>query len=92
MKSLFGSSNQPVTSPIPDTELDEITVSANRKPGWFQRNFSREKLSNDWSNIKERSGGNHFANWFSSNTSLSGTGRVNNGIGVAAAGVENSSL
>lgn len=34
----MGSSNKQEASPIPDTELDEITVSANRKPSWFQRN------------------------------------------------------
>jgi len=65
-KSFLGisSNEKPAASPIEHTELDEITISANRKPNWFQRNFSKSKLSNDWKNIKERSGGNHFVNWF----------------------------
>ncbi len=93
-KSFLGinSNEKPAASPIDHTELDEITISANRKPNWFQRNFSKDKLSNDWKNIKERSGGNHFVNWFASNITLSGSGRVNNAIGLAATGVENSSL
>jgi len=44
--------------------LDEVVVSANRKPNWVQRNFSKDKLVNDWKNIKERSGANHLVNWF----------------------------
>jgi len=93
-KSFLGidSNEKPAASPIEHTELDEITISANRKPSWFQRNFSKDKLSNDWKNIKERSGGNHFVNWFASNITLSGSGRVNNAVGLAATGVENSSL
>ncbi len=65
-KSFLGisSNEKPASSPIEHTELDEITISANRKSNWLQRNFSKDKLSNDWKNIKERSGGNHFVNWF----------------------------
>src|SRR5690606_3069809 len=65
-KSLFSSSQEsPATlSPIEHTELDEVTVDANKKPNWVQRNFSKDKLSNDWKNIKEKSGANHLINWF----------------------------
>lgn len=64
-KSLFSSSDNSQTdsSPIGHTELDEVTVDANRKPNWFQRNFSKHKLSNDWKNIKEKSGFNHFKSY-----------------------------
>lgn len=65
VKSIFSSSNDPSTtsSPIEHTELDEITIIANRKPNWFQRNFSKNKLANDWENMKENSGWNHFINY-----------------------------
>src|SRR5690554_3487045 len=65
VKSIFSSSNDPSTtsSPIEHTELDEITINANRKPNWFQRNFSKNKLANDWENMKENSGWNHFVNY-----------------------------
>src|SRR5690606_8058213 len=64
-KSLFSSSQEsPATlSPIEHTELDEVTVDANKKPNWVQRNFSKDKLANDWKNIKENSGWNHFVNY-----------------------------
>lgn len=67
-KSLLGiNSGQPGVSPIEHTELDEITVSANRKSNWFQRNFSRDKFSRDWKNNKEKSGYNHAANYVEDN-------------------------
>lgn len=34
----MGSSNKQEASPIEETVLDEVVVSANRKPNWFQRN------------------------------------------------------
>lgn len=59
--SFFSSSTEPVPSGDEGTVLDEITVSANRKPSfWNRMGFSKDKFSNDWKNIKERSGGNHF--------------------------------
>src|SRR5690554_1467434 len=69
VKSIFSSSNDPSTasSPIEHTELDEITINANRKPNWFQRNFSRDKFSRDWKNNKEKSGYNHAANYVEDN-------------------------
>lgn len=44
LKSFFGMSSpeKSSTSPIEHTELDEITISANRKPNWLQRN--KDKL------------------------------------------------
>src|SRR5690554_2766126 len=64
-KSLFSSSenSQTNSSPIGHTELDEVAVDADRKPNWVQRNFSKDKLVNDWKNIKERSGWNHFVDY-----------------------------
>src|SRR5690606_11272905 len=65
--SFFSSPNEPDMEPMEHTVLDEIVISVDRKrPNWFQRNSSKEKLSNDWKNIKENTGLNHFGNWFKS--------------------------
>src|SRR5690606_17228540 len=46
--SFFSSPNEPDMEPMEHTVLDEIVISVDRKrPNWFQRNFSKEKLSND---------------------------------------------
>ena len=34
-----------------------------KRKSWFQRNFSREKLVNDWKRIRENTGINHFLDY-----------------------------
>ncbi len=66
--------------------LDEIVISA-KKSG-----FSSEKISSDWEKNKEKSGFNHFKNWFKDKDLSAATGVANNVGTLAAAGIGNSSL
>lgn len=63
LRSFFGmsSTEKPAQQHIDDgsTLLDKIVIGTKSR-NWFQRNFSSDKLSNDFKNIKENAGINHF--------------------------------
>src|SRR5690606_18719389 len=66
VKSFLGIDSEKPTQYADDGSeiLDEVVVSANRKPSfWNRMGFSKDKFSRDWKDIKEKSGYNHFRNY-----------------------------
>lgn len=68
VRSFFGMSS--IEKPQQDiddgsTVLDEIVIPASKKPSiWKRMGFSKDKISRDWKDIKEKSGYNHAKKYY----------------------------